>query len=532
MLKTLVNIKIKEIFNGFFKGSKKMEKKGLLFKLLIGLFALYIIGSFFLLFGMLFSSLCKPLSAAGLSWLYFAFVGITVIALCFIGSVFAAKSQLYEAKDNELLLSMPIPPSYIMASRMLTLLLLNYMYEAFVVIPAVVIYFMNEPFSPVKLIILVATFLLLPLIAMALSCLVGWIIAAIGSRLRSKNLITMILSLGFLGAYFYFYSRIQIYITMLIQNGEAIGEAVKKGLFPIYHMGIAVAEGNLVSLLIFILFAVIPFVIAYVVLSRSFIKIATTKRGAIKIAYKERTLKVSSSQKALVRKELSHFISSPMYMMNAAIGVVFILAMAIALIVKKNDIMELIGMSPELEDFFGPIACVALSGLASSNFISAPSISLEGKNLWIAKSLPVDGGDILISKAELHMLVTLPPVIFTAIVCNLTLTLTPISRVLVFVLPSVVTAFSALFGVAVNLRFPKFDWLNETVAVKQGASSVISMFGTMALVALPTILYVALFKDMIMVETYMVVCTVIFVVLCFGLYKHLRTGGKRIFESL
>ena len=35
------------------------------------------------------------------------------------------------------------------------------------------------------------------------------------------------------------------------------------------------------------------------------------------------------------------------------------------------------------------LLCVALCGLASMNFMTAPSLSLEGKSLWLLQSLPV-----------------------------------------------------------------------------------------------------------------------------------------------
>ncbi len=95
---------------------------------------------------MLFGALCQPLCEAGLNWLYFAIMGIVGILLSFIGSVMMTKSQLYDAKDNELLLSMPISPGQILAGRLLSLLLLNYIYQSFVMIPAGVIYRIMEGF--------------------------------------------------------------------------------------------------------------------------------------------------------------------------------------------------------------------------------------------------------------------------------------------------------------------------------------------------------------------------------------------------
>lgn len=532
MFKALLKTRLLALNSYLFRRSTKGKKHGPLFKLGLGVFVIYIIGALFLSFAMMFISLCKPLMDMGLAWLYFALAGIVAAALSFIGSVFMAQTQLYDAKDNDLLLSMPIPPSHILSSRMAMLLLLNYLYQTFVLIPAAAIYFNNAGVTASAVIILICVFLLLPLIPLTLSCIVGWIIALIISRLRNKNIITMILSLGFLGAYFIVFSQMNSYITKLVEKGAAIGDAIRKAVFPAYHMGVAITEGNILSLAIFALCAIVPFAVVYIILSKSFINVATSKRGSTKIKYREGELKVSSARGALIKKELKHFVSSPMYMMNAALGVVFILVLAGGAIVKKNMIFQVLEIAPELRVLTGPMLCLILSGLTATNFISAPSISLEGKNLWIAQSLPVDGGEVLLSKAFAHMVVCIPPVIITATVCNFVFDLSLISRIFLYLLPIAVTVFTAFLGVAINLKFPKFDWVSETVAVKQGISSLIAMFGSMALVALPVIIYVKLLQESLSADVYLIICTGVFILLSLGLARYLKTRGREIFMHL
>ncbi|MBQ0125820.1 MAG: hypothetical protein KBS59_05790, partial [Clostridiales bacterium] len=41
--------------------------------------------------------------------------------------------------------------------------------------------------------------------------------------------------------------------------------------------------------------------------------------------------------------------------------------------------------------------------------------------------------------------------------------------------PALMCIFSAFLGVLVNLRWPKFDWLDETVAVKQSGAVGITL---------------------------------------------------------
>lgn len=532
IFKTLLYTRVASMFSSMFSGSRKKKPRGLGFKVLIALFTIYIIGALGSSFGLLFYSLCVPLHDAGLSWFYFALMGLMAILFGFMGSVFATQSQLFEAKDNELLLSMPIPPHMILASRIFLLLLVNYLYGAFITIPAGVVYLMHYKVTAIEVIFFLLIVILLPFLVLSISCIFAWLLAWITSKIKYKNIFTLILSMGFLALYIGVYSQIQKYLMILIENGETIAASIKKVLPPIYHLGNAIAERNLASLLIFIMFAIIPFMLVYYVLSRNFIKILTRKKGSIKLEYKGKSLKVSSAKKALLKKELSLFVSSPMYIMNASMGAIFMILLAIMLVVKKEVVLALLVEIPQADIFLSTIAILGLSTLATLNIISAPSISLEGRNLWIPQSLPVDAGEILLSKAMAHIVVCLPPVLLASTACAIFLPMGSLQVLLVFLLPSIVTIYSGLFGVLVNLHFPKFDWISETAAVKQSASTLLSMFGSGALILILALFYIYVLEDFINIDTYLIVCFVLFVILSYGIYKFLTRKGKKMFGKL
>lgn len=65
-----------------------------------------VIGGMFTLFSI---GLCAPLHEAGLDWLYFTLFALVGVLMGVFGSVFNTFSGLYQAKDNDLLLSLPIP---------------------------------------------------------------------------------------------------------------------------------------------------------------------------------------------------------------------------------------------------------------------------------------------------------------------------------------------------------------------------------------------------------------------------------------
>ena len=116
MLKTLIKIRFQSMFASMFRSSKKGKTVGVGMKVLMGILILYIVAVFAMLFGSVFLMIRDSFCAMGLGWLYFAMAGLFAFAICFVGSIFMTQSQLYEAKDNEMLLAMPVPPSYILLS--------------------------------------------------------------------------------------------------------------------------------------------------------------------------------------------------------------------------------------------------------------------------------------------------------------------------------------------------------------------------------------------------------------------------------
>ena len=121
-----------------------------------------------------------------------------------------------------------------------------------IAIPGGIVYFTQVPFDLLKLLFFLIVIITLPLLALALSCAFGWLMAMLMKRIRNKTIITMVLSLGFLGLYFYLINKLPEYLVALVANGKSIGEAIQNTLFPIYHLALAISDVNVVSLLLFV----------------------------------------------------------------------------------------------------------------------------------------------------------------------------------------------------------------------------------------------------------------------------------------
>ena len=508
--------------------TKKAQGKGRLIG--FSLLMLYALGALGLLFWQIFGGVALPFHAAGLDWLYFALTALMSFALMFVGSVFTAKAQLYEARDNDLLLSMPIRPLYILLSRMFMLGLLSFVFGLIPAVPALLVWSRAVGFTGAWLAAYILIFaVLLPLFALAVSALFGWLLSVITARFGNKSLLSVALSLVFLGLYMYGAFRMNYLVSELAQHPEGAAGALG-AVAPLYWAGLAASTGDIGALLKTALLMAGSFVLAYALLSATFIRMATDRRSGAKKKYVERAEDAVSPSKALLRRELGRFLSSSAYMLNCGLGAVMALIGAAALVIKRSALLPLLAYDGMAE----LLPLLILGGLcftAAMVLVSAPSVSLEGKNLWIAQSLPVETREILRAKLRLHNLVGVPPILIASAVVAAALGLRGITLVCMLALPAAVCVFSGLLGLAENLRHPNFDWINETQAVKSGLGVLFTMligWGIMAVPVLCIVFFGAVLSPPLICAGFLL----LLLALCALLYRWLMTRGAGIYRSL
>ena len=532
MIKTLLKKQLSELFAAFFAKMKKSKKSSAATIALFAILMVFIIASFSIMFFSIGIVFADAFASTGLDWFYFALFGILATMLGVVGSVFMTHSMVYDAKDNELLLSMPIKPSYILFVRIAALYVIDFIFEALVLIPSYVAYAIFAGVTAMSVVGFIITVFVLPVFALSISLILGFLVALISSRLKGKgkSLIVMIISVGFFAVYYYFCFKMQEYLTLIIANSDVIGEKIKTFVYPVYSMGRAVA-GDAVSLLIFVAIVGAVFGIIYFILSKSFIKISTSKRSGAKVKYKEKAYKAGSAGAALLKKEFSFLWSSPTYMLNCVLGSAFFLLLAVFSVIKRDVFTNMLDIYPGMENMFALMGVAVLCFIATMNPITAPSISLEGKTLWLLRSSPVSSLQVLNAKFYMHIILTAPFALiaslclFFSMKADIFMTIAGTVFVLLFVV------FYAAIGILLNLKFPKFDWTNHSVAVKQSMSVILSMLIGWAVMILLTILYIFTGKYMD-VEIFMIIAEAISLVLAGGSVLLMRKQGVKMFEKL
>lgn len=536
MLKTLLLTNLKGLLNSMFKGGsdkKKKAKSGPAAIAAIAVFAVFIVALLMVSIGMLFFNFAYSFSATELDWLYFAITAILVFLMTFIGSVFATQNLIFNAKDNELLLSMPIPPFYILTSRVLLLFILDLMYGLLMALPAIVVYFIVTGFSSSTLIFFTVSTLLTVILSVALTCFLSWLIALISSRFKKNNLLQTVLSLAFFGVYFIVCFNMQGYMQKLVENGEVIANAIQKSMPPFYYFGLACAEHNITALLALAAIAIIPFALACVLISKSFIKIAAGKKSASKTKYVEKELKVSSVKSALLKKEFSRFFSLPIYILNSVMGCLMQILFAGMILFNGKELLQQLSILGDfsVKKYVPVVICFAMGICAFMVNPASASISLEGNKINVLRTMPISSDDFYFAKFMCNFIIGLPTLVISCVVAFAVLEVNPLTAIAAVAAMIAFSAVTSLINLAANMYLPRFSWTSEAVIVKQGGSVLVGMLVGFLFSVAAFVPFFFLSKN-ISAEIYLHCLTAVCIFAILLFVRTFKTSGKEKFEQM
>lgn len=531
--KALLHKQMTEIKNMYFQNRKKGQpvnaNAGPGMKILFGFLYLIMLGAFFALAALFGTEMFK----LDLAWVYFMIMTIMAFAVGILGSVFTTSAALFKAKDNEFLLAMPILPSQILFCRMISVFVMSFIYESMVMLPAIVYYFIAGRPTALAGIFCILGWFLMAFMVTGFSCLFGWLIALVSSKLKNQKILTVIVSVIVIAAVILLRFKANDIFKELATNGARIGESVQGWGYPLYALGLGMS-GHIVGFLVFLLMTAVVFGLTYLIMSKSFFKVVSTKNESVKSNFKASQIKTAKVKSALRRKEMKRFTSSPTYMINCGLGVLFILIGTVFLIIKSRDISIIIsafGKADSMLRMVSVFGAAIIWILVSFCDIAAPSISLEGNRVWQLKVMPINMYDVLMAKLYVHVVITGIPTLIGSVVMGIVLHLPPFAFIMLVVSSLAFVIFSGSAMLAIDLKRPMLDWNNETQPIKQNVTIIISMFGGLILAAILGGLYI-LFGRFVDGSVYLLVCTVLFVGVSLLLNRWFKNKGRERFESL
>lgn len=514
-----------------FKISKLKETKK--YKLLLyALFGLYIFISIISLIVTASVSAADMLTKYNLLYFLIILFYIVSMLMIFMFTVYNAKSSMFNSSDNDLLLSMPIKSSTILASRLIYVIAFNLLTTLLIMVPAFIVYSMNAGITIMSIISFAIIILLLPLIPTILASLFGYLVAYVSSKTNAKNWIEFGMSILLMILVYYFTYSAGNILNYIVLHFDKMESILKWGLYPAFLVGEVLKNNNYLSLLIYIIFNISLFVIFIYILSFKFKKIIVKlQENKTKSNYVMPKLKTISINKTLLLKEFKRYISSPVYLLNTSFGLILILGGAIATIFYSQEkILKLLEINAGSASLFSLVATLIIFVSFMSSTTSA-TISIEGKNFWILKTLPISPRKIFDGKLMLNIILIIIPTIISIIIFFFTLHLSIIEFLALVIIAIIVPIASSQFGLILNLKFPKMDAIDDVVIVKRSLSVMIAVLLPMAVVfgfmALNSLIKINISSNIIII-------IVIIVLALLNVIQHiiLSTWGVKRFKQI
>lgn len=191
--------------------------------------------------------------------------------------------------------------------------------------------------------------------------------------------------------------------------------------------------------------------------------------------------------RSLVNKEIACVLRDPSVAMNSLGGYIslpILVATYTVMKVQSKGKVDVIGQlmaaahSPAFQEHMPYVLTGIAMGLAAfgtgSSLFSA-SYSKDGKRLWTEKCLPIPPLTIMVGKLVAGMALVLPLHGLTVGLAVAVLPLHGLAWLYLAALSTLIIAYSALIGLAVDCMRPKLDWKDTVQAVKQNLNVVLSM---------------------------------------------------------
>lgn len=442
-------------------------------------------------------------------------LAIGLIISVFMAVVFALQKITggKKADDTELLLSMPFKKVEIMVAKALSSFAFNFAFVTLFYLPSVIAYLAYTPYNLMAIIGCFVVMLLIPLMAVGLSTIVDFFVTVCFSNSKfgniSKALFTLITLVAVIVVYEFFALNLEDpnimfnVVNWIITFNPIVFIPLSSAIVGLFILGCWLNS---------------------VLLNR---ESRSTQFKSTKIGKK-----VSTPLKSLLKNETNRYFNSPTLMINTLLGPLAMLCLTGWLVFDKGQkfvpLLTAFGLSDSvIYLFIGIIFAFA----AVLTYPAAVSISIEGKQLWILRSMPISASTVLTAKALFNIILLVPVTLICGIVLQIVLKLSLINFIIMMTIPVLTAIMVSYTGVFINLLFPKFDFESEHLLIKQSISGFILMFGGMLIIfALAGITVWLLFTLPILTIALILIglLTAITAVMMILTY----TVGKRIFNRL
>ena len=530
---SLIKVSLNHDMNLFRISTKRQSKRSkVLFPLILTAYIMFAIGFYA-------NTLIDMLKPMNQELACVAVFSLMVAFLTLIEGIYKSSSLLFNCKDDNLLLSLPIKKRSVLFIRIFKFYVFELLYNSLFLLPTLIVFAVNVEVSWTYYLLSFVALIFLPIVPIVISCLLGFVITSLSSKFKGKNILQTIFTFVFI--------LLVMYLSLTMSSSSAnIGEKIAnlsgyitRFYYPVGCYINLITNFNIVDLLIYIVVHISLAVIILYILSIFYFKINSGfKKVITKHSNKKYIIKTHSRLVSFMKKEFNKFVSTPVFITNTSFGLILYIIICIVAVFNYDSIITTItsgegAMSIDALKQLFPLVAVALVAFVSlTTSITSSMISLEGKTFSLLKSLPVKSSSIVLYKVITALVIMVPCILVGDIILFLKFEFN-ILGILIILISSVLIPFvSELIGILINLKYPKMDATNDTEVVKQSMSSFVSVMIGFGLITISFVLIFGLAS--LGLNTYLIILihTLLYLIIVYSLWTLLKKKSDKLFNNI
>lgn len=467
------------------------------------------------------------------------FMAATCVIMVVFGMLYVI-SIFYFVDDTVPLLTMPLKPEHILASKFVIVNVYQYLMEVFILLPCVLAFALRihtVPFILYSVIILVT----LPIVPTVVCAIISIVLMALGRFFHNKDrvkTITGLLGITIALAINFFIQSLSRGSSsqtaqMLLDKKELIAKATMifpSSLFAANAMLDSATAAGFANLLLFLVISAAA-VAVFLLLGKGLYlsglvgltQSSSSGRAISAVKFTKLTLR-RPVMLTIALKDWKTLYRTPAYLLNCVLGGVLFPPLFAILYGFTSPI----GALPFNAYVYMVIALI-LNFFCIFNLISPTAVSREGKDFYINRYIPVPAKTLILGKLLPGLLMSWFSLIVVCAVGYFVMKLSAVMLLMIFITSLFSLAAMNMAGLYIDIFFPKLEWDDETVAVKRNMNFLIEMLLVIVLFGLALVAE-ALFK--MSIGAAFAVLTVLSIGLCAAAYSLLMTSGAKAFGSV
>lgn len=520
-------------------------------------------------FAILLISVCFGVSVMSVAFRDLGLVAELITLLLAIGCVIVVVfglipmiNYLYFSKDTEFMMTLPVSPSTIYFAKITVVYLTEAIVSVLFLVPCMLTVGVTLNLGGIFFIVSIISTLLVPAIPLVVVSIVAIPMMYIVSFFKKKGALSSVVLILLFAGLMVGYLFLMEGINGALPEGETVDftaivtkfsnglKSTCKILLPLYAVArLAVGSNNtlfgdfsvpVASLINFVSFVV---VVAVLVLIAFLVSALVYRRGVRSMLENAKGkssgnatfTKSSSAFWALVKKEWRELFRTPAFAFQCLSGIIMCPIMLVFIMVTSETGFAVGGdLRSSLLISFILIAMIGMVGM-SMNIGAATTITREGKNFYLMKTIPVDYKTQIRAKCMLYLIVSSITILVSQAVASL-LCFNLVNLICGTVFLLVYNYGYNCFAIYLDLSRPKLNWATHNEAVKNNRNAVLPTFinmGVFILLLVAPVVAVVIVPSLtiMLIVTWsllMVVAVAVALLFHFLLYSHVQRFIERI----